>query len=70
MRRKVARVWTKCKDKGAYYFECMKIAYIRAVLFIYRFSSFMRVSAVVIFLHLFMSGDVELNPGPQGRYDM
>jgi hypothetical protein len=26
------------------------------------------VSAVVIFLHLFMSGDVELHPGPQGEY--
>ena len=64
--QKVARVWTKCKDRGAYYFERMKIAYIKAALFIYRFSSFMRVSAVVIFLHLYMSGDVELNPGPQG----
>ena len=68
VRRKVARVWTKCKDRGAYYFERMKIAYIKAALFIYRFSPFMRVSAVVIFLHLFMSGDVELNPGPQGEY--
>ena len=64
--RKVERVWTKCKDKGTYYFERMKIAYIRAALFIYHFSSFMRVSAVVIFLRLFMSGDVELHPGPQG----
>ena len=36
-------------------------------LFIYRYSPFMRVSAVVIFLHLFMSGDVELHPGPQGE---
>ena len=64
--QKVARLWTKCKDRGAYYFERMKIAYIRAALFIYHFSSLLRVSAVVIFLHLFMSGDVELNPGPQG----
>jgi hypothetical protein len=37
-------------------------------LFIYRFAPFMRVSAVVIFLHLFMSGDVELHPGPQGEH--
>ena len=66
MHRKVARVWTKCKERGTYYFESMKIAYIRAALYIYHFSSFLRVSAVVIFLHLFMSGDVELNPGPQG----
>jgi hypothetical protein len=46
----------------------MKNAYIKAALFIYRFAPFMRVSAVVIFLHLFMSGDVELHPGPQGEY--
>ena len=65
MHRKVAKVWIKCKDKGEYYFECMKTSYIRAVLFI---SSFVRVSAVVIFLHLVMSGDVELNPGPQGEF--
>ena len=68
VRRKVIRVWTKCKDRGAHYFERMKNAYIKSALFIYCFSSFMRVSAVVIFLHLFMSGDVELNPGPQGEY--
>ena len=66
--QKVARVWTKCKDRGGFYFERMKIAYIKASLFIYCFSSFMRVSAVVIFLYLFMSGDVELNPGPQGEF--
>ena len=45
----------------------MKNAYIKAALFIYRYAPFMRVSAVVIFLHLFMSGDVELHPGPQGE---
>jgi hypothetical protein len=68
VRRKVARVWKKCKNRGACYFERMKNAYIKAALFIYRFAPFMRVSAVVIFLHLFMSGDVELHPGPQGEY--
>ena len=67
VRRKVARVWRKCKNRGAYYFERMKNAYIKAALFIYRYAPFMRVSAVVIFLHLFMSGDVELHPGPQGK---
>ena len=70
VRRKVSRIWTKCKDRGAFYFERMKIAYIKAALFIYCVSSFIRVSAVVIFLHLFMSGDVELNPGPQGELYM
>ena len=35
-------------------------------LFIYWYSLF--VLAVVIFLHLFMSGDVELDPGPQGEH--
>ena len=64
---KMARAWTKSKDRGVYYFERVKIAYIRAALFIYWFSSSMRVSAMVIFLHLFMSGDVELHPGPQGE---
>ena len=65
--RKVARVWKKCKSRGVYYFECMKNAYIKVSLFIYRYSPLMRVSAGVIFLHLFMSGDVELHPGPQGE---
>ena len=36
-------------------------------LFIYQYFPFMRVSAVVIFLLLFMSEDVELNPGPRGE---
>ena len=66
MHRKVARVWTKCKNRGACYFECTKFAYVRATLYIYRCTSFMRVSVIVIFLHLLTSGDVELNPGPQG----
>ena len=65
--RKVARIWTKCKSRGMRYFERVKLAYLRAALFIYRFVPFLRVSAVVIFLHLFMSGDVELHPGPQGE---
>ena len=65
--RKVAKVWKKCKNRGAYYFEHIRNAYIKVALFIYRYSPFMHVSAVVIFLHLFMSGDVELDPGPQGE---
>ena len=66
VRRKAARVWARCKERGAIFFERIKSAYLKAASFIYRHLPFIRVSAVVIFLHLFMSGDVEPNPGPQG----
>ena len=47
-------------------FDRGKLVYMKVAFSIYHHLPFLRVSAVVIFLWLFMSGDVELNPGPKG----
>ena len=70
---KTFRVWTKCKKKLTQpvmrCFDRGKLVYMKVTISIHHQLQFLRVSAVVIFLWLFMSGDVELNPGPKdGEY--
>ena len=66
MQRKV--VWCKqrclvdcCLESRRLWFR-LKNTYIQAA---FRITPFLRVSAAVITLRLFLSGDVELNPGPK-----
>ena len=63
-------VWRRCKKVlihvAIYHFDHCKLVYIMVAFSTYHHLPFLRVSAVVIFLLLFMSGDVELNPGPKG----
>ena len=63
-----SRVWFRCKHKLVkpltYYTDRGKCMYHQITLSVYQYVPILRVSAVVIFLHLFCSGDVELNPGP------
>ena len=42
-----------------------KLRYMKVTFSIYRRLPSLGVSAAVIFLGLFMSGDIELNPGPK-----
>ena len=48
-------------------FDHIKLAYFKVALSIYGVPS-LRVSAVVIILKLYLSGDVERNPGPEGKF--
>ena len=63
-------VWRRCKKElihvAIYHFDHCKLVYIMVAFSTYHHLPFLRVSAVVIFLWLFVSGDVELNPGPKG----
>ena len=63
-------VWMRYKKKlvqlAIHHFDHGKLVYMKVAFSIYHHLPFLRVSAVVIFLWLFMSGDVELNPGPKG----
>ena len=64
---KARRTWYKCK------YKVMKIVapiikhnmYLNMAMRLYRYVPILEVSAVVIFMYLFLSGDIELNPGPQ-----
>ena len=61
-------VWMRYKKKiihlAIHHFERGKLVYMKVTVSIYHHLPFLRVSAMVIFLWLLMSGDVELNPGP------
>ena len=50
---------------------CIKSAYMKVTFSIYHHLPLLKVSAAVVFLGLFMSGDIELNPGPkEGKYSI
>ena len=61
--------WFRCKHKLVkpliYYIDQGEYTYHQLTQSVYQHVPFLRVSPVVIFLHLFCSGDVELNPGPK-----
>ena len=61
---KLYRASKRCKKKFTPVAHHVKLVYINATSFIYRRLPSLRVSAMVVFLWLFMSGDIELNPGP------
>ena len=66
---KLSRTLMRCKYKLIQpAFDRIKLIYLKVALFIYSIVPFLRVSAIVIFLKLFLSGDVELNPGPEGKF--
>ena len=52
----------RCRNKVLTVVEYGKLIYIKVTVTVYRP---LRVSAAVLFLWLFLSGDVELNPGPK-----
>ena len=67
---KAQRTWYKCKSK------VMKLAtpiinqgkhnmYLNMAIRLFHHVPILEVSAVVIFMYLFLSGDIELNPGPK-----
>ena len=62
---KLYRARTRFKKKVAPLVHRIKSAYMKVTFSIYRHLPPLRVSAMVIFLGLFMSGDIELNPGPK-----
>ena len=62
---KLYRARTRFKKKIAPLVHRMKSVYMKVTFSIYRHLPPSRTSAMVIFLGLFMSGDVELNPGPK-----
>ena len=62
---KLYRAKIRMKKKIAPFLRLIKSAYMRATFAIYIHLPPLRVSAAVIFLALFMSGNVELNPGPK-----
>ena len=64
-----ARTWFK--KKLAQIVDHFKSVYVNVAFSIYRHLPPMRVSAVVIFLGLLMSGDIEANPGPkEGKHQV
>ena len=66
---KLYRARTRFKKKLTPVVHRIESAYMKAACCIYHHVPTLRVSAVVIFLWLFMSGNVELNPGPkEGEY--
>lgn len=70
---KLTRAWRKCKKKLIQpLFDRCRSIYFKVAIFFYGNSCFpvLKVSAVVIFLKLFMSGNVELNPGPEGKFSI
>ena len=66
---KLFRAWTKCKMKLTqpvlHYFDHGRLVHMKVTISIYYCLPSLGVSAVVTFLWLLMSGDVELNPGPK-----
>ena len=62
---KLYRTRTWFKKKLAQKVDHFKSVYVNVAFSIYRHLPPMRVSAVVIFLGLLMSGDIEANPGPK-----
>ena len=67
---KLHRQKVKCKKKLIPIVEHVKFLYMKATFSIYHRLPSLRVSAAVLFLWLFMSGDVELNPGPKEGEDV
>ena len=67
---KLYRQKVRCKKKLIQVIERIKILYMKATISIYCRLPSLRVSAAVLFLWLFMSGDVELNPGPKEGEDV
>ena len=66
---KLYRARIRFKKKIAPLVDRVKLVYVTVTFTIYCHLPPLRVSAVVIFLGLFMSGNVELNPGPkEGEY--
>ena len=63
---KLLRAKTKCKKKLLSIVDRCNLMHMKVTIFIYCHLPTLRVSAAVLFLWLFMSGDVELNPGPNG----
>ena len=61
---KLYRARTRFKKKLTLLVHHIESVYMKAAYSVYHRLPPLRVSAVVIFLWLFMSGDVELNPGP------
>ena len=43
----------------------LETAYLGMAIRVYRYAPIIKVSALVIFLYLILSGDIELNPGPK-----
>ena len=63
---KAARAWVKCRYKVVNRVSCLlKTAYLRMAIRVYCYAPIIKVSALVIFLYLILSGDIELNPGPK-----
>ena len=62
---KLYRARARFKKKLTPILHRIESMYMKVVCSIYRHVPTLRVSAVVIFLWLFMSGNVELNPGPK-----
>ena len=62
---KLMRTIMTCKRKLVRTIDRGKLQYMKVTFSIYRCLPSLRVSAAVIFLGLFMSGDIELNPGPK-----
>ena len=62
---KLMRTKIKYKRKLVKVIDRGKLRYMKVIFSIYRRLPSLGVSAAVIFLGLFMSGDIELNPGPK-----
>ena len=63
---KARRTWYKCKHKVMTpLFDRGKHLYLNMAICLHDYAPTMKVSAVVIFMYLFLSGDIELNPGPK-----
>lgn len=67
LNKKSVEVWVKCKKVQSRYFDRNMLLYIKNYMYtsIYHHFLSLRVLAVIIFLWLLMSGDIELNPGPK-----
>ena len=70
---KATRAWVKCRYKVVNRVSCLvyqfKSAYFGVAVRVYCYAPIIKVSALVIFLYLILSGDIELNPGPKhGEY--
>ena len=63
--RQLYRASKKCKKKAIEIVNHCKFMFVKVILSVYRHMPPRRTSAAVIYLGLFMSGNVELNPGPK-----
>ena len=66
---KATRAWIKCRYKVVNRVSCLvdrlKTAYLGMAVRVYHYAPTIKVSALVIFLYLILSGDIEVNPGPR-----